>query len=142
MAERTLKRRLFLGALSALMWAPLLYGGYGALSGIRRCSWAEGAEDALARIGNVYLAEFPEEAAPGKLGALLAGVPSLAAGFRSDAAALARSAFTEACARELRCGDTVLCDGWLLARSEARLCGLIALQVAERGVSDAALRSG
>lgn len=70
-----------------------------------------------ARLGRLYLATAPQEADPSRLAALiLEGSPSvsprsLASRFSADFAA----------------GRTVRLDGWVMSRSEARLCALAAL---------------
>jgi hypothetical protein len=73
-------------------------------------------------VGARYLGMFPQEAGIGHLARLIAAgrpVP--------DASAI-EPWFRAGIARELRASEMVALDGWLFARSEARLCALLALR--------------
>jgi len=75
--------------------------------------------DAARALGIRYLSQHPEERDLGFLhAATLAGAGE---GARSVEALRAR------CREDFRRGDTVLIDRWVLARTECRLCALVAL---------------
>jgi hypothetical protein len=76
------------------------------------------------RIGRSYLAQVPEDADPDRLAAILLGEQGANAGMSADAL---RARFALARMRDFEAGDTVIVDGWVLARTEARLCALTAL---------------
>lgn len=67
-------------------------------------------------VGARYLATHPDDADPE---ALLAALPPVDGDPTAAAAALVRSDFAR--------GDTVVVDGWVLARSEARASAILAL---------------
>ena len=73
---------------------------------------------AVARIGRIYLSKVPDEADAGLLRALIgATAPGQRNGdWKAHFDGLKRSDFSK--------GDTVIIDGWLLARCEARFCAL------------------
>jgi hypothetical protein len=74
---------------------------------------------AVRALGIRYLERHPEERDPGFLhAATLAGAGK---GKRNAAALRARSR------DDFRRGDTVLIEGWVLSRTECRLCALVAL---------------
>lgn len=76
------------------------------------------------RVGRSYLAQVPEDADRDRLVAILFGEKGAHA--RMPAEAL-RARFARARQRDFEAGDTVIVDGWVLARTEARLCALTAL---------------
>lgn len=77
----------------------------------------------IARIGHAYLAGVPDEADRDRLRDLLAeaGAPGLEGGEEE----LAR--LEPVVRAEARDDELVIVDGWVLARSEARAAGLVAL---------------
>jgi hypothetical protein len=75
--------------------------------------------ESAAQVGRAYLDSFPSEGAPALLLELLDPPP----GF--SGAPLRRWAAT-AVRRDFESSDTVALGGWRLARTEARLCGLVA----------------
>ena len=79
-----------------------------------------------ARIGRVYLAGQPEEARRELLARRLCD--ALGEGPRSTL----RERMARCARRDFTRGDTVQLSGWLVSRSEARLCALAALASAER----------
>lgn len=119
MTGRPMRRRSALAALGAAVLAAALpvAGGIG-----QRESPAAilASPRAARRIGRRYLAIAPGEADPVRLAATL---PAL----RDPVAQ--RRALDAARRRDFAAGDTVILDGWILARSEARLCALAALTV-------------
>lgn len=74
------------------------------------------------RIGRAYLAAYPAEADAPRLTAQLAQALGAARGRRDLRLALRR-----AVRDDMRHGRSVLVDGWVLARTEARLCALASL---------------
>lgn len=82
--------------------------------------------EGVRRIGAAYLAATPEERdASALFDAILAKRPDLARASRPRAL---RAAFARAVRHDFAVGDVVVLDGWRLARTEARLCALWALE--------------
>lgn len=77
-------------------------------------------------IGRRYLALAPQEAAPGLLARCLDAETGAGACGEAGPERL-RRALDEQRRRDFAAGDTVVIDGWILARTEARLCALAAL---------------
>lgn len=86
-----------------------------------RAAPAQGLGDraALRRLGALYLQDQPAEADRRRLAALLGAA-------RARAGDVPR-VLVERIARDWREHDVAWVDGWLLARTEARLCALLAL---------------
>lgn len=82
--------------------------------------------DSAARIGGRYLASAPAEADAGLL------VSSILGGEEHEAVgdAVLRRVISDSRQRDFVDGNTVSVDGWILSRTEARLCALVALQAA------------
>jgi hypothetical protein len=78
------------------------------------------------RIGERYLAAHAEERDPAALAAHLPAGCAAPPRSRRDDAEL-RAAPGKQRARDFAAGDTVIVDGWILARTEARLCAFAAL---------------
>jgi hypothetical protein len=77
--------------------------------------------DSAAVIGNAYLTRFNDERSSGVLTCrILAGLP--AGGQRMDAQVL-----LERIRADFECGDVVNLRGWVLSRTESRLCALYAI---------------
>jgi hypothetical protein len=123
---RALRRREFLA-----LGAGLLAG----LAAPRRARAAVPTRDPVARlfahpdsariVGRRYLEAFPQRAERARLEADCVNRVALAA----DADATAwREALAALRRREFADGETVVLDGWVLARSEASLCALLALR--------------
>jgi len=84
--------------------------------------------DSAARIGRSYLRATPDEADRGKLlAAILDAEPKLGSPRRRDSRELRRLIAAQ-CRREFASGRTAQVDGWIIARTEARLCALAALE--------------
>lgn len=82
-----------------------------------------------ARLGRRYLALAPAEADPGRLlHALSKDHADLAAASRTGADIEIRAILGRCRQRDFAAGNTVLVDGWILSRTEARLCALVALE--------------
>ena len=77
--------------------------------------------DAPRAVGGRYLALYPAEA---DRAALRAGLIDSA--WTLDRKAL-RAWLVRRCTQDFRNGNTVIVDGWVLARTEARACALVAL---------------
>lgn len=123
-----MKRRSLLAAAAALI--PVASLGPWWLHRLRRPETLAAAlfTDAATarRIGERYLAANAEERDPEALAARLPAGCAAPARTRRDMAAV-RAALGEQRARDFATGDTVIVDGWILARSEARLCAFAAL---------------
>lgn len=131
MALSFLPRRRFLSAIAAIATiAPVVLTGAGWLRLGRWLSVPARAglagllpNPAVARaIGLSYLAQAPGEADRSALTAQVFGgaeETGSASGIRRTLAAKRDRDFAE--------GDTVVLDGWIVARTEARFCALIAL---------------
>lgn len=80
--------------------------------------------DRAEAIGYLYLEREPAERDANDL---LRHLPEMAAGFDAGSADEIREALEERRKADFIGGDTVLLDGWIVARTEARLCALAAL---------------
>jgi hypothetical protein len=117
------------GALAAVgVWPGLAAGASGgAKAGALRLA-LRSAESARV-VGRAYLATHPDEADPARLLAAIeaaGGIGRSVARQPIDPAALAR-AVAEAVRDDFLDRRTVRVEGWVLARTEARLCALAAL---------------
>lgn len=128
MRKISMSRRRLLFAAAALMSFPLAWV-VGKTPSSRHRTIAETLLhdlDGARAIGMRYLANAPEERDAGFLARELfdriGGVPRTA-----PERAAARRMIAARRARDFATSDTVLIDGWILARSEARLCALAAL---------------
>lgn len=115
-------RRGALGALLGLAATFVLPRAWGVRSGVAPA--LEGDIATARYIGRQYLAMVPEEADVDRLIGLLAkGAggenPMAASGWRQHIARVRQDEFASS--------ETVLVDGWILARCEARVCALTAL---------------
>lgn len=120
-SPRITRRRALAGmalgavALAAreLLQPAALHGGPLAQTG----AWIGG--DAADRIGALYLERFPEERSVARLTRLLFG--------GTAPAAEARAHLVEAVVADFREGRTFMIDGWLMSRTEGRLCAALAV---------------
>ena len=124
-----MKRRTF---IVSLLWAA---AGGGAVVTINRLDWHRPLEVKIAmalsdgryagKLGRVYLDEFPADRDLTRLIDLL--FPDLA----RRPAPVQATALAESLAKRVRQdfvdGNVVSLEGWLLARTEARICALLAL---------------
>ena len=78
--------------------------------------------DAVSRIGTLYRSEHPAENRPALHRLTLGSLPPAPGG---TTASLAQR-LTERVRQDYAAEDTVRIDGWVLARTEARLCALFA----------------
>jgi hypothetical protein len=72
---------------------------------------------ALGRLGAIYLASHPEERDAGHLSRLILG----------DSAAPVEARLIESIARDWSGHDITLVEGWVLSRTEARICAAVHL---------------
>ena len=86
--------------------------------------------DSAIAIGQRYLSCYPDDGAPGELAADL----HRASG--GDPVA-ARTALRARVRQDFERGDTVLLEGWVLARSECHACAAVALAAGAAAVEDA-----
>jgi hypothetical protein len=124
-------RRVFVGGIGAT--AAILYGGAVGRGALKTCGVA-GLETALPvdfhaliRIGNVYLNELArsgEGSIPNdyRLDETQTRLADILGAIQRCLAALDSQAQTE-----FDRGETVTCDGWVLAKSEVRLCAMLAI---------------
>ncbi|MEL6767668.1 MAG: hypothetical protein AAFP17_10850 [Pseudomonadota bacterium] len=85
----------------------------------------------LAAVGESYLRANPDEAhLKSLLPALCLAAPGLEAALEHGTPEEIHGRVEAACRVESERDDTILCDGWLLARSEARFCAAVALATA------------
>jgi hypothetical protein len=119
--RRTVVSALALAAVMAAL--PESGAGSGPFTGAPSALGLWRNRNAARAIGRRYLAERPHEADATHLARHLFGdggaVPVSLADIRQAVVAARNRDFAQ--------GDTVLVDGWLLARSEARLCALSVL---------------
>jgi hypothetical protein len=122
------RRRFLLGLGLGVMAATLAATGWAKPTWMRRAVVQEliGDLKGVRAIGARYLALAPEERDAARLARLLfAGIAEARRPFAGvDALRRAIGAHRE---RDFAAGDTVLVDGWILARTEARLCALVFL---------------
>ncbi len=121
-------RRRLIGtaALAALPGGAWLLDRWGAGESIvaRLAGLIERRADAQA-LGRAYLRLHPEEAAPEPLvEQLLPGAGRGSESLRRLTTSDLREAARRQRERDFARGDTVVIDGWILARTEARLCAL------------------
>lgn len=128
------RRQLLLGAgafgaavaLRLLPWSDAPLSGQGAVA--RRLPRLLGHPDSARVVGRAYLRLVPAEARPELLAKLI--VEQLPEG-EHTAAAVAdgelRERLLDGVREDFRDGKTVELDGWLLSRTEARLCALVVL---------------
>jgi hypothetical protein len=79
-----------------------------------------------ASVGARYLASYPEEASPERLLDLLVADRRLAAALAADDPVALRIAAASLVREDFLARHVARVDGWLLSRTEARLCGLAA----------------
>ena len=124
-------RRLFVGggvvAAAALLYTAAV--GRGALKacGVKQVDVDQADLQALIRIGNAYLGEMVKS---GEISTLYQELlddrhirsAGIASSVQDRLVVVDRQA-----QEEFQRGETVSCDGWVLAKSEARLCAMIAI---------------
>jgi len=122
------RRRFLLSIIVGLVPSALAWTAWTTPSWLRRAAIEElvGDLSGARAIGTRYLVIAPEERDAAFLARhLFAGVadgPHHAAGMSA-----LRQAIGAHRQRDFTTGDTVIIDGWILARTEARLCALAAL---------------
>ncbi len=124
MIKHVVRRRDLLALLAALFPSPLAAAvapSGGPIAGLLRHIKAARA------VGVAYLAIAPQERSAAMLSQLLFGGMSTN-GPNSDVhTQQLRQAIEARRQRDFANGETVILDGWLMARTEARLCALAAL---------------
>jgi hypothetical protein len=129
----SIDRRLFLIGVGGVVAAGV--GAGGAVAWARRRpvgAWAEEVSAAAStrNLGVEYLTRTPGEADRDVLFGHLAGLVPLSAVVGDADRAVA--AFNERLRRDFTEGDIIRMGGWLLSRTELRLCALVALEEDER----------
>lgn len=119
-AGRALVGAFLLAGAARALWRPTTAGGRGDWT--RRLVASVREPESAAWVGRRYLASAPEEADAARLAAALSAglAPDL------DGAAL-RRALAAGRRRDFAQREIVVLDGWVLSRSELRLCALVAL---------------
>ncbi len=131
--ERRLVLRLaastaILAAAPATLVRPTMAAGLGSDLATRLARLIPHVGSA-ARIGSRYLALVPAEANPERiLAAILDGQEELAVAAVTIPDRVLHRHIGECRQRDFLDGNTVSVDGWILSRTEARLCALVALQ--------------
>ena len=116
------RRSFMLACLSTLAGATLVPGG------MRTATAASGdSADAVMTIGQWYLQNFPQESEVSHLLELLErSVPGVSAHYMAGDLKLDPVVVRRACGDDFATGDTEFVKGWLMARTELRLCALAA----------------
>jgi hypothetical protein len=129
-------RRAVLMAWGVAAAGVAAFGAAGVIGAARRCSefaaTSEAAAQSARRIGLAYLRVHPEEASEMHLMAAVAARSALTRALNAapDVAVVFRI-MDDVVRADFAAGEIVKCDGWILAKSEARACALFALR-AER----------
>ena len=92
-----------------------------------RLTWAFRESEGPVRVGQRYLARHPEEKDDHLLEKLIEDTYSLPSGLVTCSATAARALAAQS-VQDFRARRVVWLDGWLLARTEARVCALMALR--------------
>jgi hypothetical protein len=133
--RKKLRRRGILIACGVAAAGVAAYGAAGVIGVARRCGEFADAPDAAAqsarRIGLAYLRVHPEEASEVRLLAAMTDRSALAPALNEtpDIAAVFRI-MDDLVRADFAAGEIVKCGGWILAKSEARTCALLALRAA------------
>jgi hypothetical protein len=111
------------------------YGAAGAIGAATRCSKITAASEAAARsarrIGLAYLRVHPEEASEVGLMTAVAARSALTRALNAAPDMAAVFCILDDVVRaDFAAGEIVKCDGWILSKSEARVCALLTLQAA------------
>jgi hypothetical protein len=128
-----INRRLFLIGAGGVMAAGV--GAERAAAWARRrpvVAWAADVSEAAStrNLGVEYLTRYPDEADRGILLGHLGGLVPLAALLGGDDRAVA--GFNDRLRLDFAEGDIIRMGGWLLSRTELRLCALVAIERDER----------
>jgi hypothetical protein len=131
--QRRIRRRTFLlgaaglGVSLAWWYGPSPFRGEFLPRSERLASLLEHVDGART-VGREYLRQVPAEASPGVLAARVAErLPGGLATVDTASDGLLRELLLSAVAEDFRDLRTMELDGWVLARTEARLCALAAL---------------
>jgi hypothetical protein len=135
MEKVNLDRRGTLIAAGVVVAGLAAYGAAGGIGAVKRCSkfaaTSEVAAQSAKRIGLAYLHIHPEEASEVRLMTAVANLSILTRAL--NAAPDMASVFCildDVVRADFAAGEIVKCDGWILAKSEARLCALLTLRAA------------
>jgi hypothetical protein len=129
-------RRLLVGGF--LLTAVSFYAAAIASGALRSCRGFDdqlGGLDPLIRIGNAYLDEMAKSGQLGTLYKELFGDRDMTS---TELATIIQRRLSTAgfqAQQEFNSSETVSCDGWMLAKSEARLCAMIAITARRLTVS-------
>jgi hypothetical protein len=116
--------RLFISLLGVLSLGPASGASEGSLAAAQLETWLQrigpdrlGDAAALSRLGAIYLAAHPAEQQPEHLSRLILG----------DSAAPVESVLIERIAQDWSQHDVTQVEGWVLSRTEARICAAVHL---------------
>jgi hypothetical protein len=133
--QRTMRRGTFLLAATGvgLSWLWRSYGFWPALrpppTAIERLAGLLDHQESAAVIGRAYLEAFPREASPGLLAArLVERIPGGLGAVKAASEAQVRELLRRTIAEDFSDLEIAVLQGWVFARSEARLCALTALR--------------
>jgi len=124
------RRTLLMSGVAMLGVSALGYGAVLTLGALQFCptqGTLSGVETPLARIGDVYLRGTASPLEATQLREVAASISSHLTGGASDGLGREVAKLAASISRDFEVGDVVSCDGWVLSRSEARICALIAL---------------
>jgi hypothetical protein len=138
MKKKYFSRRLLVGGF--LVTAVSFYAAAIAGGALRSCRTGGfddqfGGLHPLIRIGNAYLDEMSKSGELRTLYKELFGDRRMTS---TELAGIIQGRLSTAgfqAQEEFKSGETVLCDGWVLAKSEARLCAMIAIRAQRLNVS-------
>ncbi len=129
-AAHTIDRRSCLRVLIGLLGVLSLGPGRDSLPTAKLDSWLKridparlGDRVALSRLGAIYLASHPEEQGSERLSRLLL----------RDSADPVEIGLIESIARDWLKHDVTQVEGWVLSRTEARICAAVHLMAVDRG---------
>jgi hypothetical protein len=124
-------RRLFIGGAAGVTLASFYLAAV-ARGALKACNYEDGDSvlssdlQSLIRIGNSYLNELTENGELDALGEVLLDETQTRSAKIVHTFQRPLSTISRQVRDEFARGETVICDGWVLAKSEARFCAMIA----------------
>lgn len=125
------RRTVLLSGLTVLGAGPLGYGAALLAGAAKSCpasnALADLAAPAIRKIGEIYLRTGTSPAEERRLRQSAGRLARASGAGASERLMQAAAVLAASSPQDFAAGDVVFCDGWMLARSEARACALIAL---------------